>query len=86
MKNVKYYANMINLSGLYSKNPVEVEEIEELDGFWSFDREFCAREIGIDKKDESITICSINKADVIFWTEGIKNCMELLQNWVRNEN
>ena len=82
------WAAMVNLSGLYSKNPVKCKYVPDVyetekgnDRWWSLDGDFDVRKLGEHKTDGHIAFVSENKQDVEKWLKGAKSVMSLLRNW-----
>jgi hypothetical protein len=80
----KYYGNMVNLGGLYSKKPIVCsKESVELGTYWdsSGDFDIDPKKLGLTTEDGLIKFTSKNKQDVEFWTMGALSVMTQLKRW-----
>ena len=84
-----YYGNMVNLSGLYSKNPVKcyLQDDYNKNIYWSEDGnlDIDSAKLGrMDDKNGYVMFTSENENDVKMWTEGVLSAMLMLKRWVKD--
>ena len=78
------YTNLVNLDGLYSKEPIKCPRKNSYSGkrFW-----YCNKTGSIhayekhEKDDNIIQFTSPNKKEVELWTKGAAAVMEMLKRW-----
>lgn len=75
------WANAINLSGLYSKEPIRCRLDDVLDNWWDRKGEFSVNVLGTHDTGGMIYFSSEVRNDVVFWTEGAKAVMKMLNEW-----
>ena len=75
------YNNIINLSGLYSLDPVKMKFNKGLD-LWVDNEGFSSSTgPGLKLSDSCVSFSSHNKKEVELWTSGIKCSLKLLNAW-----
>lgn len=75
------YANMINLSGLYSMTPIEVYYQSETKLWWDKSGNFCVGMVGLDERG-GITVFSDKDYGIAkAWTYGVISAMNHLNRW-----
>jgi hypothetical protein len=78
---------MINLSGLYSKTPIECSDKHGFcinnETYWDKEGNFDINpnKLGIEEFDRYIKFSSENKHEVEIWTKGVLSVMKMLQKW-----
>jgi hypothetical protein len=80
-KSKKLYANMLNLSGLYSNKPVMLTFDSESDRWWDKDGNFEATKVGTESACGYVKFTSESRREVECWTNGVLASMERLVEW-----
>lgn len=78
------YTNLVNLAGLYSKEPVKCFRKNRAfgEGFWYWDKTGNVQADETHEKDDNIIqFTSPNKKEVELWTKGASAVMEMLKRW-----
>ena len=79
------WAASINLSGLYSKTPMrcllDINNDNDCVEWWSEDKNFSVRKLGLESARGYISFASTKKKDVVIFIDGVKATMKLMKTW-----
>jgi hypothetical protein len=74
----KLYGNVLNLSGLYAKNPVELKSVDGV--WWDSSLNIDFKGPGLEIKDRLIKFAGTER-EVECFSMGARACFKLLRQW-----
>ena len=75
------FSNAVNLSGLYSSEPLQLKWSENLKSWWGDSGNYVAKELGYVEEGGRIQFTAYDRLEVERWTLGVKSAMLLLNRW-----
>jgi len=79
----KIWGNGINLSGLWSTDPMFFTYNDEIGGWWHSDGNTSIEKLGVYvvKSKNVYTFSSTNKREVLIWTKGVIAALDMMKRW-----
>ena len=75
------WGNAVNLSGLWSIEPLKLVYDDELFKYVSEDGDFIQETVGHSASYGHLAFTSEDREEVVLWTEGVKSAMALVRQW-----